>query len=399
MSTNPSFSQEKDEYVVLKLPLRDYIGTKHIMPPTIAIADASVRHLVRKDEQRLLKMYFRHWQSPYLGHLPGWRSDSAQYVLCNGKLVGGLYLCERNEFTNERDWGQLHYFFMEPEFKGQGLHSLLFSEALRRAKSWGLEGVFINTDRHGLPEVYERWGAKIWRRLPKSVHAPRHFNLSHHNWLVYRIHDEALAKAIRDYASGVLVDIGCGVKPYATLTQCFVSRHIGVDHLGSQHENNNVDVFATAYDTTLQSGSADTVLCTTVLEHLEWPDRAIKEMQRILKPGGHAILTAPLFWHLHEQPRDFFRYTEFGLAHLLKQGGFQVVEIKPLSGFLVTFAQELSYYIHGRGGRFFHLPVRLAQYLLQRFAYYCHRTGRDTAHGFTWAYLVVAKKAEHGVIS
>ena len=39
--------------------------------------------------------------------------------------------------------------------------------AVERAGSWGLEGLYLNSDRHMLPEVYERWGARPWRIITK----------------------------------------------------------------------------------------------------------------------------------------------------------------------------------------------------------------------------------------
>lgn len=162
-----AFSEEIDEYIVLKLVLAEYVGTDRPVPPEVEIADSSIRHKILKTEKRLLKSFFKHWKEPYRGKLLGWRDDSPIYVLWNGKLVGGLYSCDRNEFNDDTQWGQLHYFFVDPEFRGKGLHSLVFCEGVRLARSWGLEGVYINTDRYGLPEVYESWGAVFWKRIPK----------------------------------------------------------------------------------------------------------------------------------------------------------------------------------------------------------------------------------------
>ena len=219
-----------------------------------------------------------------------------------------------------------------------------------------------------------------------------HPEATHLNWLVHRITTESLTQHLRRYASGVLVDIGCGIKPYAELTKGVVAQHIGVDHPETKHEASNIDIFATCYETTLPDASADTVLCTFVLEHLERPQEAVREMHRILKPDGHLILGAPLFWHLHEEPRDFYRYTKYGLAHLFAAAGFEVVEIQPLSGFIVTFSQELCFFLEGYAGRWLKYPLHAVQFILQRVAYQIHRLGKDSATGYTWAYLAVAKK-------
>lgn len=163
------FTDVIPEYAILKLVLSDYIGTIRTMPPEAEVAHPSARAKIRKGEKRLLRLCFPLWERPYYGQLPGWRDDSPIYVLWNRALVGGLYVCDRNEFDADERWGQLHYFFVEPTFRGKGLHSLLFDEGVRRARAWNLEGVYISTDRHGLPEVYQRWGATLWKRMPKSL--------------------------------------------------------------------------------------------------------------------------------------------------------------------------------------------------------------------------------------
>jgi len=168
-------------------------------------------------------------------------------------------------------------------------------------------------------------------------------NLLQKNWLVNSVAEEALSIAIRRYARGRLVDIGCGDKPYEKLTRGLVANHVGLDHKNSFHDTSQVDIFGSAYSVPTDDGEFETVLCSAVLEHLEEPGEAIREMFRILSDGGYLILTAPLFWHLHEEPRDFYRYTEHGLRYLLENNGFEVAELLSLSGFCVTFGQELVY--------------------------------------------------------
>ncbi|MEJ2184877.1 MAG: methyltransferase domain-containing protein [Gemmatimonadota bacterium] len=210
------------------------------------------------------------------------------------------------------------------------------------------------------------------------------------NWLVHRIHDAALEARLREHARGCLVDIGCGDKPYAPLAAPYVDRHIGLDHPGSGHGRGQVDLFALAYDTALAPDSIDTVLCTFVLEHLEDPARALAEMRRILKPGGTLILSAPQSWHVHEAPRDFYRYTRYGLQHLMEDAGLRVVEVTPLAGFAVTFLQEAVYVLERRGHGILRLPFAVLRRGFQRLGWMLHRW--DRSYEFTWAYLAVAKK-------
>jgi ubiquinone/menaquinone biosynthesis C-methylase UbiE len=84
----------------------------------------------------------------------------------------------------------------------------------------------------------------------------------------------------------------------------------------------------------------DHVLLTQVLEHVPEPTKVLSELHRVLKPGGVLWLTAPLFYAEHERPYDFYRYTRFGLRHLLEGAQFQVLEIEWLEGYLGTLSYQ-----------------------------------------------------------
>ena len=215
-----------------------------------------------------------------------------------------------------------------------------------------------------------------------------------HNWLIFNIINPYLKKKIAQYASGKILDIGCGEKPYLEMISKYVDEHVGIDYKNTLHDTSNVDIIGTAYSIPNNDASFDTVLCTDVLEHLEEPSDAIAEAFRILKPGGYAIYTVPLFWHLHEQPRDFYRYTKYGLKYLFEKAGFGIVEIKSLSGFIVMMSQLLVYFLYKfrRGGKINPLWWILPPigHCIQSIAYCLNRF--DNSEEFTIEYIVVAKK-------
>jgi SAM-dependent methyltransferase len=88
--------------------------------------------------------------------------------------------------------------------------------------------------------------------------------------------------------------------------------------------------------------SYDLVLCTQVLEHVNEPRRVLKEFARILKPGGQLWLTAPLFYEEHEVPYDFYRYTRYGLSHVVEDAGFDVKRVEWLEGYYATLAYQMQ---------------------------------------------------------
>jgi SAM-dependent methyltransferase len=194
------------------------------------------------------------------------------------------------------------------------------------------------------------------------------------------------------YCSGQLVDIGCGIKPYQHLLQDLVSRHVGVDHEASFHDQSHVDIFGTAYEIPVDDYSFDCALCTAVLEHLEEPGLALQECFRILKHGGVAIYSVPFIWHLHEEPRDFFRYSKHGLDYLFKKHGFEILEIKALSGFWVTFGQLFVYNLYrlNRGPLRWLRVVDVMGLIIQGSAFLLDKI--DRTEQWTWMYIAVVKK-------
>jgi ubiquinone/menaquinone biosynthesis C-methylase UbiE len=90
-----------------------------------------------------------------------------------------------------------------------------------------------------------------------------------------------------------------------------------------------------------QEAAFDAVLCTQVLEHMEWPREVVKEFYRVLKPGGKLFLTVPMAHKEHQAPYDFFRYTSFGIRSICQHAGFSRVEISPFGGVFTRMAYEL----------------------------------------------------------
>jgi SAM-dependent methyltransferase len=150
------------------------------------------------------------------------------------------------------------------------------------------------------------------------------------DWLVRRGLVKVIAYAAKHYASGALLDVGCGGKPYERCFSPYVRSYVGLDTPASTLSL--ADVVGFADNLPFEDCCFDTVLCSSVVEHLAAPQKAIEEMFRVLRPGGHLILTAPQMWHLHEEPWDFYRYTIFGLRHLVQDAGFEILRETSYAG-------------------------------------------------------------------
>ena len=159
------------------------------------------------------------------------------------------------------------------------------------------------------------------------------------------------ATAMRDGA--LVLDAGAGASPYRQhFSHC---RYETADFCLSNREYAPVDFVCDLRHVPVEDERYDMVLMTQVLEHLPEPLIVLKEVCRILKPGGALWCSAPLFFEEHEAPYDFFRYTQFGLRHLFEAAAFKVQTIEPLEGYFGTLSYQLE-----AATRF--LPIRPKHY-------------------------------------
>lgn len=142
-----------------------------------------------------------------------------------------------------------------------------------------------------------------------------------------------LTQEIPQSARGDLLDLGCGKAPLYGFYKRFVDSVTCADWDQSYHGNEFLDV---ACDLTKElpfaSGSFDTVLMTDVLEHIPTPSHLIGEIYRILRPNGRLLMSTPFMYHLHEEPYDYYRYTEHSLRFLAEQAGYNVLKISSIGG-------------------------------------------------------------------
>ncbi|MGC2700891.1 MAG: class I SAM-dependent methyltransferase, partial [Candidatus Acidiferrales bacterium] len=122
-----------------------------------------------------------------------------------------------------------------------------------------------------------------------------------------------------------------------------IDEHIGCDVV--QSSDSRADVMCLATDLPFMDGSYDTVLVTQVIEHVADHRSLLREAFRVLKSGGIMILSGPMYWPLHEEPYDFFRFTEHGLRFLLETTGFSDIEIVADGGHWALCGQVLVHTI------------------------------------------------------
>ena len=161
---------------------------------------------------------------------------------------------------------------------------------------------------------------------------------------------QALKDALSNF-EGDFLDVGCGQMPYRPLImkEGKVSKYVGMDfEAGSYAERQRPDLIWDGRQIPLDANSIDSAMATEVLEHCPDPSLVLKEIYRVLKPGGAFFLTVPFLWPLHDIPYDEFRYTPFAMERMLLEAGFDQVELNALGGWDASLAQMLGLWVRRR---------------------------------------------------
>ncbi|MGH8640235.1 MAG: class I SAM-dependent methyltransferase [Burkholderiales bacterium] len=153
------------------------------------------------------------------------------------------------------------------------------------------------------------------------------------------------AQAASIPAGSRVLDVGAGSAPYRDFfSHCryFTQDFALLDPRQlPQGAYSKVDYVSDAASIPVESGSFDAVICTEVLEHVPEPISVVKEISRVLRPGGKLILTAPLGSGIHQEPYHFYGgFTPYWYERFLAETGFVGIRVEPNAGSFRAFSQE-----------------------------------------------------------
>lgn len=188
--------------------------------------------------------------------------------------------------------------------------------------------------------------AGLKRRYNKSLFQPTFFGLFFNPFFIIRRGLFRGISQLSGYLHGRLLDFGCGSKPYRALFD--VTDYVGTDIevSGHDHHNEDIDVYYDGKTLPFPDASFDSIFSSEVFEHVFNLSEIVDELKRVLKPGGHMLITVPFVWDEHEIPYDFARYTSFGIRHILTEKGFTVVNEIKTTNYVATLCQMWAAYVY-----------------------------------------------------
>jgi SAM-dependent methyltransferase len=211
-------------------------------------------------------------------------------------------------------------------------------------------------------------GARAQTRRPPGKNAFWTFN-----WLARHKIIRSLER-VREHASGELLDVGCGARPFARVFDGRVTRYWGTDLAGSRDlAGVPPDFFSRGEALPVGDARMDTVLGLSMLTYFTEPDRMLEEAYRVLRPGGVLIMEFTQMAAVLESGYDYYRFTRHGAEVMLRRAGFDLVEAVPLGGLW----SRAGLHLIGRLNRINRGPWRVLTELPVRTAYIVIQLGAE----------------------
>jgi len=239
-----------------------------------------------------------------------------------------------------------------------------------------------------LGNLYEKIYNKLCGKHPKLY--PWHFQ-----WLDARDLYAELELTLPGLggAEKKILDVGCGDKPYKPYFG-HVSEYIGIDvEAGSE-----VDMILSPGNSwPLDTNHFDVVLCTQVLEHVGDVHQVCKEINRVLKPGGLAVMSFPFLYNEHGAPEDYRRFTVYGASTIFPEMKIKIIKRQGAIGstmailLLNWWDSQLNLNFGSRILKGFLLPFTLIMTLCINIIGLLLDAGDRTNHFYNNVFMVVQK--------
>jgi SAM-dependent methyltransferase len=98
-----------------------------------------------------------------------------------------------------------------------------------------------------------------------------------------------------------------------------------------------------------RDSSVDAAVCMWFLYMSVDPVAVLREIRRVLKPGGSAWVGTPLVFSVSPEPRDLWRFTDEGLRQMFRMARFDRVDVVPFGGRWTSAAYLVEPFLRPRG--------------------------------------------------
>lgn len=184
--------------------------------------------------------------------------------------------------------------------------------------------------------MHADWPGADKRRAPRT-----HLSYAVRAPLLRWLREEGERAATEHGPTLRVLDVGCGDKPYFPYFAGCAASYVGVDVVPGPE----VDLVGGAEHLPVADGGFDLVLCTQVLEHVDDPAAAVRELRRVAAPGGRILASTHGVQVYHPSPNDFWRWTHSGLERLFAENGdWASVRVRPGSGTASCLTMLISTY-------------------------------------------------------
>jgi len=175
------------------------------------------------------------------------------------------------------------------------------------------ESLSLATDEAENTKLHKTLAGRPWlRRVVAAMRPPLPYDRAG-RWHGQRLFEEALPSAAG--RRPVILDVGAGEgrdDQLAGLSKATRAAILRTDIFISPR----VDFVSDAHRIPLCDGTLDGVVLQGVVEHVARPWVIAAEIVRALKPGGVVYCEGPFVQWYHEDPKDYYRFTEDGLKEL-----------------------------------------------------------------------------------
>ena len=139
-----------------------------------------------------------------------------------------------------------------------------------------------------------------------------------------------------------LLDAGAGNQPYRDFAKHLTYTSQDFVEFDDEYNYAPTDIVGNIWDIDCEDAKFDAVLCTEVLEHIPYPVDAIRELSRVLKPGGVLILTAPSNFRRHFDPFYFSAgFSDRWYQEILPSCGYQISSLTASGDFYEWMKVEI----------------------------------------------------------